>query len=523
MFYEYSRKTAAEGYCSHCRRMVPITGPKHNKEGICPKCKAKVTYKAAGKISSLATDEYYGQIIQKIKGGAVVRKYRQRQWYRDTDYITPKSYLYETERVLLMDDGTVKRYYYGLYKNKKRRFILDKDYRPTATLHREIPIKLYKKNLNSIKKTKFADSTIDLWDKLPCSVTAYLILEKKNPIIEKLVKIGMFRMAADVIEMPYSCGRYITDGETELIKALRIDKARFHRLKANGGGIKDLRWYQMEKQENTIWSDAMIKDFARENFSMTTFDFLPVKVSYAKIWNYLRKQAELSGNRYSTIVYRWVDYLNMAKKAKMDIRNEMIWKPKDLKAAHDGVVMLLQRGEMEKEAKKLEKKWPKVNGQLPKLQKFEYADKKYCIVAPKNICDIVKEGRILQHCVHTCDFYFDRIQKDESYLFFLRKTGKEDIPWYTLEVEPNGNIRQKRTTGDNQNKDFEDAVRFLKKWQKFFIKQLTDEEKALGVKADQARTAEYAKLRKDGNKVWHGRLAGQLLADVLEKDFMAAI
>jgi hypothetical protein len=98
-----------------------------------------------------------------------------------------------------------------------------------------------------------------------------------------------------------------------------------------------------------------------------------------------------------------------------------------------------------------------------------------------------------------------------------------DIPWYTLEVEPNGNIRQKRTTGDNQNKDFEQAVEFLKKWQKEFVKRMSEKDKELGVRADQARIREYAELRENGNKIWHGRLAGQLLADVLENDFMAAV
>ena len=34
---------------------------------------------------------------------------------------------------------------------------------------------------------------------------------------------------------------------------------------------------------------------------------------------------------------------------------------------------------------------------------------------------------------------------------------------------------------------------------------------------------DYENLRKNENKVWHGRLAGKLLADVLEEDFMEAI
>ena len=44
-----------------------------------------------------------------------------------------------------------------------------------------------------------------------------------------------------------------------------------------------------------------------------------------------------------------------------------------------------------------------------------------------------------------------------------------------------------------------------------------------GIKADKKRKEEYKKLREEQKKVWRGKLAGQLLADVLEADFMQAI
>lgn len=523
IFYEYNRKGVTEGYCSHCGKMVPVKKPRHNKKGRCSKCGVDIQYKASSRIQTLSTYEYTAQLIQKIKGGAVIRTFVQKQWYRDTDYKTPKSYLKEEERILLFDNGTIKRYYYGLYKNKKYRFILDKGYIPTAdTYYWTITVKLYKRNLKSLKKTVFKNSAIDLWDTLPTGAARYLEIEKANPAVEKLAKIGMFRLAADLIKISYDAD-LLNEDATELTRMLKIDNARLRRLKAIDGGVKHLRWYQYEKMADRVWPDEMIKDFGDNEFNTSEFNFLLQPLSFVKIWNYLKKQKQLSGMDMSSLRTTWMDYLNMAEKAKMDVKNEMIWKPKDLKAAHDEVVLLLQAGEMEKEAKELEKKWPKVNGNLPKLKKFEYTDGKFSIIAPQGIIDIVREGRLLQHCVHTCDFYFDRIQRDETYLFFLRKADHADIPWYTLEVEPNGNIRQKRTTGDNQNKDFEEAVKFLKKWQKVFIKRMTKEEKELGVKANQARIEEYAKLREDGNRVWHGRLAGQLLADVLEDDFMAAV
>ena len=69
---------------------------------------------------------------------------------------------------------------------------------------------------------------------------------------------------------------------------------------------------------------------------------------------------------------------------------------------------------LEEEAKAIEKEWPKVNEQLPKLKKYEFTLGEYTIVAPENVLDIVIEGTILSHCIHTCDYYFDRIQRDET-------------------------------------------------------------------------------------------------------------
>lgn len=183
--------------------------------------------------------------------------------------------------------------------------------------------------------------------------------------------------------------------------------------------------------------------------------------------------------------------------------------------------MLFSKGEsIKKQSEKLEKKWPEVNKILPDIKKFEYHDKKFAVVAPGCIEDMVREGTALNHCMDHADFYYDRIQKHEAYPFFLRRTDSVDTPWYTLEVEASGNIRQKRTTGDNQNPDLEEALPFLKRFMVAFKKKMTAEERRQGETANEKRIQEYRELRKNGNRIWHGKLAGQLLADVLEADFM---
>lgn len=422
---------------------------------------------------------------------------------------------------MIFDNGSARRYEWGLYKNKYHRWILDKRYvHGSGYYYGTTRIKLYRRNLAQLKKhSLLRQSAIDLWPELPLPVTKYIAVEKGNPAVEMLAKLGMFRLARDIIKERYD-RKLMNQDATEISKMLKVDKNRLKRLKDMDANIYSLRWMQYEKEANTIWPDEMIKDFGEAEFLTSAFEFLDIPISFIKCHNYLKKQAAIMDESLEQVLTTWRDYINMADHVKMNTKCDQIARPKDLKYAHDELVLMKESEGLEKQAKKIEKEWPKVNSQLPKLQKFECTQGDYTIVAPKSVLDIVTEGTILKHCVHTCDYYFSRIQTDESYLFFLRKSKQPDMPWYTLEVEPSGNIRQKRTTGDNQNADFQKAVPFLKKWQQYFQKQLTEEEKQLGEKANALREENYKNLRENGNRVWHGKLAGKLLADVLEADFM---
>lgn len=519
IFYEYKASGAKEGYCSRCKTVVPIKEPRHDKKTTCPHCKAKALFKASGKIRTLSTESYTAQIIQKIKGGIVIRKIDQQQLYGSKGYMHPYARNSEWERIIITDDNAVRRYVYGLYKNKCHRWILDN----SAAYYYRKDVKLYKRNWKAVCNTEvFRHSAIGLWDELPTDVTSYLQIEKGNPAVEMLARIGMFKLAAGLIRARYD-HNLLKEDATEIAKILRIDNARLKRLKNMDADVKHLRWMQLEKLANTIWPDEMIDGLAQAGITPSMLNFLNPPIAYPKAYRYLAKQSTIAGVSMYDVIGTWQDYLNMADQMKMNTKLEQIEFPKDVKAAHDELVLLRESAGIKKQAAELRKKWPKAEKHLKALTKFEYKDEKYQIVTPKSLDDIVKEGIILHHCVHTCDYYFSRIQSDESYLFFLRKASNPDMPWYTLEVEPSGNIRQKRTTGDNQNKDFEDAIGFLKKWQNYFSKKLTKKEKELGVISDKLRKENYSNLRKNQNKVWHGKLAGQLLADVLEADFMAAV
>ena len=199
IIYKYERNQD-EGWCSGCQRFVPIVKPKHNKKGKCVRCGRNIIFKAASRIQTLRTEWYSAQCIQKIKGGIVIRSFTQVQYYRDADYRNPNSATNETARTLIFDDGTVRHYDYGLYKNKKHRFILNKNYRSYGGYY-HFKERMYTRNLRRLKSTVLKRSSIDLWNGiLPTSIERYLVIENESPVIEKLVRIGMLKLAKEIID-----------------------------------------------------------------------------------------------------------------------------------------------------------------------------------------------------------------------------------------------------------------------------------------------------------------------------------
>ncbi len=121
------------------------------------------------------------------------------------------------------------------------------------------------------------------------------------------------------------------------------------------------------------------------------------------------------------------------------------------------------------------------------------------------IKDILEEGEELQHCIIGKDTYFARMVKQESYLLFLRKKNAPQKPYYTLEVEPDGTVRQKRTYFNRQNPDIKQAEKFLLRWQKQLSRKLNKEDKMLSIKSRDLRKREIEDLREKeskGERIW---------------------
>ena len=255
----------------------------------------------------------------------------------------------------------------------------------------------------------------------------------------------------------------------------------------------------------------------------------------------------------------WMDYINLAEGKGQGKTISVM--PKDLKAAHDALLTpeqkkILRRrymteaekeqeliddtkAESRKNAKRLRKRAEEAAANTKKYPAFERTYEKiaakyvwgndtYTVCAPKTVADVIYDGMFLSHCVGKewgaepgWIRYLDRIQSGESFLLFLRHTDKQDEPYYILEVEPGGTVRQKRTVLDRQDdRDIDDIKAFIAEWQAAIQSKLTAKDKQAAEKSREIRVEEYAELRRNKVEVRNGFLRGKLLADVLEADLL---
>ena len=69
------------------------------------------------------------------------------------------------------------------------------------------------------------------------------------------------------------------------------------------------------------------------------------------------------------------------------------------------------------------------------------------------------ESQALNHCVRT---YIDRVSRGTTSILFIRKTEEPNVPYFTLELNPNGRVVQCR--GDHNCGYPEEVKQFIDKW-----------------------------------------------------------
>lgn len=304
--------------------------------------------------------------------------------------------------------------------------------------------------------------------------------------------------------------------------ALEVDKQRYLRLKQANGGCVYLRWLQYEKEKGKKIPEEVIAWYERVEISPLYAERFLKIMSAEAIKNYIIREIERADRKVNKgevyhFLDQWGDYLNMAKKLGHDPDKEIIYRCKNLYKRHDEAVEELQRIQAEKDAAEKERLYGGFNAVAQDIKdKYSWDDGKsdYVFIMPSGMGDIEIEGRTLHHCINTSDRYYEREIARESYLGFVRRREELTKPYYTIEFEPDGSIRQMRSEYNNQPIKTEISA-FLKKWQKAIKGRLTEEDYQLSGESRILMQKNLEALRNTGNE------RDAKFADLLEGDYEA--
>lgn len=515
----FRKNKHTKGTCSHCGNEVTILkGDVKDKKTICPECGTECNvrrsdYKANGNRYDVVVGwDNHAILFQRHPyGGFVERLYA-------IDSVTKfdeelKISVFEKKRRIIRNGHEICYWRYNYCESWNKSQYGDGWYH-TSPVNTKIYPGTFIPDL--VAGTKYQYSAVDrMIGVRGFSPLNYLHRYESMPELEFLAKMGMTNLANHI-------GGFADDHGTPWNR-LGITKEDFELLKSTNGDVDEYHWMRIFFKRGESSNQAVIKFLIKYSFKEDTFSFIDDRMSYEQIVNFMKRQMEDEhyDRSYTEMVSTWSDYLAMAAYMKRNVKSEYVYRPKNLRAAHDEMVKISGGAALAKRELEILSKFPNVNEICTEIKvKYEYRNETYCIVCPDGIKDIIEEGIALEHCLHRSDIYFSRIERRESFIVFLRKADAPDIPYYTLEIEPGGATRQKRTTGDRQNADFKEAVSFIREWQKAIKKRLSKKDIELQSKSAVLREEEFKELRKNGNKIWHGVLAGKLLVDVLEADFM---
>ena len=526
IFYHYKRGGAKTGYCTFCGKEVPISGhPYHNKEGRCTRCRHPVVFKALGRAGYFQTDKYYAYLIQRCRDGFVIREFWANRTYRKDSLPHSESYWHEFRRSIYDRSGEIRSYYWGMYCQRETRWIAGSPC--YYAYYGDQSGRVYGKTLPSLEKKELRQTGLAEWIRSHpiTDPEKYLAVWKRLPQMEQIWKAGLQRLTKECFNNCDSVRKLVLcPSEPGLIRALGLDASKFRRLRQMDGDTETLAWLQLEKRTGQRITDDMLRWSKKEQISAKDLVFIADRMSLVQIKNYLERQKEYFDGSCQQALTTWQDYLAMAERLHYDTSDEIVYRVRKLRQRHDELVLQGEAGSLEEQAEKMAAKYPHVDAICMELQnKYAYTDEEYTVIAPQNIFEIIKEGRMLHHCVGNDgagERYYDRIERRESFILFLRRTDEPNDPYYTLEIEPDGTVRQKRTLFDRQHEDIEQATEFLLKWQKVIAARLTGRDLKLAERSRELRKEEFIQMQKDRVIIHTGHLAGRLLAEVLLADLM---
>ena len=428
------KKNRTDYVCTSCgHKSWKKIGWKRNENTTCPHCGAPV-------IASLRNG-----MIQRREPVVVLQTMGENEWVERQlravctwDFGKKEIEILEDIRVIIPKNHTWGNVWYGTYREQ------DEFCQEFWDTNRENKIfyesYLYPENLQEVLPYgNLQHSGLDILANKckKINVNYFITTYHGRSWMEYWIKAGLYRLAMEVTGVYGMWGNpsYIKEDEKKLSLCLRINGDRVYRLRKLDGGINALKWLQYEQETGKKISQESLEFLnGRAPEPSDCREILKCLGSVNRMVNYMKKQKIAP----STLLETWNDYLRMAAGEGMDVNDDIVRLPKDLKARHDELVERINGRKEEKRLKEEAEKYRKLNQKimehLPEVKRYFWENKDYIIIPAGKCEELVTEGRKLHHCVGASTNYMEKMAEGKSWILFLRK--KKDIkkPYYTVEI-----------------------------------------------------------------------------------------
>jgi hypothetical protein len=312
-------------------------------------------------------------------------------------------------------------------------------------------------------------------------IDSYLETYMHWPQIEMVIKMGMWGLAKNMVNDPWSVIRRINESGRTPAAFLMIAKNKIKTLARNY--TTELHEVMIAEKENAIDLPErdeqilaeldigrselgdILKCMSVKQFINRTFAYCDLEPDVEWICG-----MHLAGVRATARMY--CDYISMRLQENYDMTNEIFSHPRDLIEAHGRILAETEKKAIDQRLKEVSEKYPGIEKKYETLsERYTFEDDRWSIRPAMNAGEIVTEGRLLHHCVGG-DNYLRNHEKGTGIILFMRPTEQKDIPYVTVEVS-GFNIRQWYGSYDKKPNEKE-IDRWLTEWVKLAEKGINE-------------------------------------------------
>ena len=430
MFFVKIKRGSYEAFCECCGGRVHLNRAMSARKIECPACGAVVTLKD-GVRNPNGTDDYCACSYLERDGDAIVQRLfgtAKCVWFTG-DSVSTRYWFGEEQRDYRIGEQWFWYHPKGSGKNEG-----EWTYGPgrvhgqgwSAFRLQDRPIHTYPNNLRAVLRgTKYEYSALDIAaENNLVNPIFYFKYYEREPKLELLYKVGLYRAAAEITE-------YYGDDARRMMRAVRSLKDLGIGSRAEAAECarmtveqivarKEIKAWKINEEERAAAVEFVVCLNQRSGTDFR-YDF----ISRERMFRYFQAQ-RADYPAVKNFIADYTDYISECSLLGANVNDTAVKMPHSLKRAHDWATV--ERKVQEKQA--YEELVAAVYDSLHTLT--EWSDGVFQIIMPHSAREIVEEGVRQNHCVGR---YVERVATGESVILFLRRVEDPEKNFYTVEIK----------------------------------------------------------------------------------------